>query len=263
MYILLFLLGWSGLILQLLIARGSLSVPSAIAFIVEVVTGWAPGIAAIVVTAVLARRAGVRDLFRRFLIWRVGLQWYLIALFLIAAIILSGIGLHVLFGGAMPIIPAAGSSFVNTGIVFVVFIVLGVLLNTEEVAWRGFALPRLQARYSVLIAGLLLVIPEVALHIPLFFDKTNPFFQSVGIYWFSAFSVAMVFVYIFVFNKTKGSLLLVTLMHASQNAWANLLSDDRMARPFQFSVALVWMIALALIFFTKGQLGYESESVDQ
>jgi hypothetical protein len=104
MYILLFLLGWSGLILQLLIARGSLSVPSAIAFIVEVVTGWAPGIAAIVVTAVLARRAGVRDLFRRFLIWRVGLQWYLIALFLIAAIILSGIGLHVLFGGAMPII---------------------------------------------------------------------------------------------------------------------------------------------------------------
>jgi membrane protease YdiL (CAAX protease family) len=263
MYILLFLLGWSGLILQLLIARGSLSVPSAIAFIVEVVTGWAPGIAAIVVTAVLAGRAGVRDLFRRFLIWRVGLQWYLIALFLIAAIILSGIGLHVLFGGAMPIIPAAGSSFVNTGIVFVVFIVLGVLLNTEEVAWRGFALPRLQARYSVLIAGLLLVIPEVALHIPLFFDKTNPFFQSVGIYWFSAFSVAMVFVYIFVFNKTKGSLLLVTLMHASQNAWANLLSDDRMARPFQFSVALVWMIALALIFFTKGQLGYESESVDQ
>jgi CAAX protease family protein len=163
----------------------------------------------------------------------------------------------------MPIIPAAGSSFVNTGIVFVVFIVLGVLLNTEEVAWRGFALPRLQARYSVLIAGLLLVIPEVALHIPLFFDKTNPFFQSVGIYWFSAFSVAMVFVYIFVFNKTKGSLLLVTLMHASQNAWANLLSDDRMARPFQFSVALVWMITLALILFTKGQLGYEGVAVDK
>ncbi len=263
MYIILFLLGWSGLIVQVLNSQGLLPMSLPLSAFVQILTGWAPGIAAVLITAILAGRAGVRDLLSRFLIWRVGLQWYVLALFLIAAIILGGIGLHALFGGAMPAIPAAGSSFVNTAIVFVVFIVLGALLNTEEIAWRGFALPRLQARYGVLLAGLLLVIPEVALHIPLFFDKTNPFFQTVGIYWFSAFSVAMVFVFIFVFNKTKGSLLIVTLMHASQNAWANLLSDDHMARPFQFSVALVWMIALALIFFTKGQMGYEGESVDK
>ncbi|HEX9386927.1 MAG TPA: CPBP family glutamic-type intramembrane protease [Anaerolineales bacterium] len=263
MYIILFVLGWSGLILQVIDSQGVLSMPSPVAFIVQILTGWAPGIATVLITAVIAGRVGVRDLLRRFLIWRVGLQWYVVALFLIAAIILGGMGLHVLFGGAMLVIPAAGSSLVNAAIVLVVFIVLGVLLNTEEIAWRGFALPRLQARYGVLLAGLLLVIPEVGLHIPLFFDKTNPFFQTVGIYWFSAFSVAMVFVFIFVFNKTKGSLLIVTLMHASQNAWANLLSDDHMARPFQFSVALVWMIAFALIFFTKGQLGYEGESVDK
>jgi len=260
MYIILFVLGWSGLILQVLDSQGVLSMPSPVAFIVQILTGWAPGIAAVLITAVIAGRAGVRHLLRRFLIWRVGLQWYILVLFLIAAIILGGIGLYVIFGGAMPVIPAAGSPVLETGIVFVVFILLGVLLNTEEIAWRGFALPRLQARYGVLAAGLLLVIPEVALHIPLFLDKTNLFFQTVGIYWFSAFSVAMVFVYIFVFNKTRGSLLIVTLMHASQNAWANLLSDDHIARPFQFSVALVWMIALALIFFTKGQLGYEDES---
>ena len=259
MYITLFILGWSGLILQLLISQGSLSVPSAAAFLITVITGWAPGIAAVLVTAVLAGRSGVRDLLRRFLIWNVGVPWYMIALFLLAAIILGGNGLHLLFGGTAPTIPAANSSVANTVIVFAVFVVLGLLLNTEEIAWRGFALPRLQARYGVLLGGLLLVIPEVALHTPLFFDKTNPFFQTVGISWFSAFSVAMVFVFIFVFNKTRGSLLIVTLMHASQNAWANLLSDDRMARPFQFSVALVWMIALALIFFTKGQLGYETE----
>jgi membrane protease YdiL (CAAX protease family) len=263
MYIILFVLGWSGLILQVLDSQGLLSMPLPVSAFIQILTGWAPGIAAVLITAVLAGRAGVRDLLRRFLIWRVGLPWYILALFLIAAIILGGIGLHVLFGGAVPLIPAAGSSVLNTGIVFVVFILLGAMLNTEEIAWRGFALPRLQARYGVLMAGLLLVIPEVALHIPLFFDKTNPFFQTVGIYWFSAFSVAMVFVYIFVFNKARGSLLIVTLMHASQNAWANLLSDDHMARPFQFSVALVWMIALALVFFTKGQLGYEGDSVDK
>ena len=263
MYIILFVLGWSGLILQILDSQGLLSMPSPVAFIIQIVTGWAPGIAAVLVTAILAGRTGVRDLLRRFLTWKVGFQWYLVALFLIAFVILGGIGLHMLFGGTMPRVPVAGSSFVNVAIVFVVFTMLGALLNSEEIAWRGFALPRLQARYGVLTAGLLIIIPEVALHIPLFFDKTNPFFQTVGIYWFSAFSIALVFIFIFVFNKTKGSLLIVTLMHASQNAWANLLSDDHIARPFQFSVALVWMIALALIFFTKGQLGYNTESVDK
>jgi membrane protease YdiL (CAAX protease family) len=70
--------------------------------------------------------------------------------------------------------------------------------------------------------------------------------------------VAAVFIYTFVFNKTKGSVLIVTIMHASQNAWSNLLSDNTL-RPFQFTVAVVWMIAIALIFLTRGQLGYESE----
>jgi hypothetical protein len=102
----------------------------------------------------------------------------------------------------------------------------------------------------------LLAIPEVALHFPLFWIKENPFYQTVGLVWFSAFSVAAVFIYALIFNKTKGSLLIVTLLHASQNAWANLLSDNT-ARPFQFTVALMWMIAIALILITKGQLGYE------
>jgi hypothetical protein len=109
----------------------------------------------------------------------------------------------------------------------------------------------------VLVACVLLAIPEVTLHLPLFWVKENPFYQTVGLFWFSAFSVALVFIYAYLFNKTKGSLLLVTILHASQNAWANLLSDNT-AGPFYFTVALAWMIAIALIFLTKGQLGYEA-----
>jgi membrane protease YdiL (CAAX protease family) len=158
----------------------------------------------------------------------------------------------------MPVIPAVGAPALNIVLSFVVLILAGFLINTEEIAWRGFALPRLQARYNVLIAFLLLAIPEVALHIPLFFVKDNPFYQTVGMAAFSAFSVAMVIIYAFVFNKTKGSLLIMTILHASQNAWANLLSDNT-ASPFYYTVALAWMIAIALIFLTKGQLGYESD----
>jgi membrane protease YdiL (CAAX protease family) len=170
-------------------------------------------------------------------------------------VILGGIGLHMFFGGQKPIIPAAGAPAWDIALTFLIFVLLGFLINTEEVAWRGFALPRLQVHYGALLAALLITVPEVLLHVPLFWVQDS-FIQTVGLGWFSAFSVAAVFIYVYVFNMTKGSLLIVTLLHASQNAWSNLLSDNS-ARPFHFTVVLTWIIALALIGMTKGSLGYD------
>lgn len=256
MYVVLFVLAWAVMIPQALHSQGFISAP--VPLWLELLTGWAPGIAAVVVASVASGRAGVRELLGRFRIWRVGVQWYLVSLFALAALILGGIGLHVWFGGAPPVIPAAGASVVNIALGFMILIVAGVLINTEEIAWRGFALPKLQAKYGVLAGCMLLAIPELALHLPLFFVKENPFYPTVGLPAFSAFSVAMVFIYAFLFNKGRGSLLIVTLMHASQNAWANLLSDNS-ASPFYYTVALAWMIAIALILITKGQLGNQPE----
>ena len=254
MYVIMFTLAWSVMIPQAMASQGRLPQPP---IILDILVGWAPGIAALIVTAFLSGSDGVRDLFRRFLVWRVGWQWYLIGLFLLALVILGGIGMQVAFGGTVPTIPAAGASLLNIALSFVVLVLAGFLLNTEEIAWRGFALPRLQARYSVLGACFLLALPEALLHLPLFWNKSIDFYQTVGIFWFTAFSVAAVFIYVYIFNMTRGSLIIVTLLHASQNAWANLLSDNTLP-PFIFTVALLWMIALALIFFTRGQLGYES-----
>src|ERR1043166_1363555 len=83
MYVILFVLGWSALILQVLNSQGSFSMSLPLFAFVQILTGWAPGIAAVLITAIIAGRAGVRDLMRRFLIWRVGFQWYMIALFLL------------------------------------------------------------------------------------------------------------------------------------------------------------------------------------
>ncbi len=256
LYILMFAIAWPGMIWEALFSQGRVATQSP--FFLSIIIGWAPGVAAVLVTAAAMGRAGVRDLLRRFLVWRVGIPWYLVAFFMLAAAILGGIGLHILFGGAAPHIPAADAPLWQTPLVFIVMILFGFLINTEEIVWRGFVLPRLQARYSVLAACVLLVIPETILHLPYFWNRDAGFYQTVGIFWFTAFSVAVVFIYTYVFNKTKGSLLLVTIMHASQNAWANLLSDNSL-RPFQFTVALVWMLAIALIFLTRGRLGYEGE----
>jgi membrane protease YdiL (CAAX protease family) len=258
MYLLMFALAWSIMIPQALHSQGILAAP--LPEILEILTGWAPAMAAVIVSAALAGRAGVSELMRRFLIWRVGIQWYLIGVFLMAVFILGGIGLHMAFSGDPPFIPAAESPAWEIGLTFLIFVLLGFLINTEEIAWRGFALPRLQVQYSALLAALLITIPEVLLHVPLYWVQDS-FIQTVGLGWFSAFSVAAVLIYVYVFNRTKGSLLIVTLLHASQNAWSNLLSDNR-ARPFYFTVLLTWIIALALIGITKGSLGHDPNTVE-
>jgi uncharacterized protein len=255
MYALLFLLGWPVQILDALASHALAPRPPAI---LNIATGLTPAIAAIVVTVILAGRAGVKNLFRRFLIWRVGVPWYVVAVFLLAAVILGGIGLHIVFGGAMPVMPIAGAPVSLILFAFTVTVLVGALVNTEEIAWRGFALPRLQSHYGALTAALLIAVPESLFHLPHFWNLDSVFYQNVGLFWFTAFTVAIVFIYTYLFNKTHGSLLIVTILHASQNAWANLLSDNSL-RPFQFTVALMWMIALALIFITKGRLGYKQE----
>ena len=257
MYILIFLLAWPEMIYEAAFSRGLVAAKLNMAL--ALLIGWAPGVAAVIIAAIIGGKAAVGALLRRFLVVRVNIVYYLLALFLLAAVILGGIGLHMLFGGAMPPIPAAGAPVVTAILSFLVLLVVGILLNTEEIAWRGFALPRLEARHGALIACLLLAIPEALLHAPYFFDKSVDFYSTVGIPAFTAFSVAAVFIYAFIYNRT-GSLLIVTIMHASQNAWANLLSDNS-ARPFYFTVALMWAIALALIFLTRGKLGYKESEV--
>lgn len=257
MYVIMFVLAWPGLIWEAFFSHGLAPIQSPL--VVSILSGWGPGIAAVTVTAIVLGKSGVKDLLRRFLVWKVGVQWYAVAFFLLAAVILGGIGMQVLFGSTIPLIPVKDASVLDIALGFLLMLVFGFLVNTEEVAWRGFALPRLQATYGPLVAGILLVIPESLLHLPYFWNKDVDFYQTVGVFWFTAFSVAAVFIYTFVFNKTRGSLLLVTIMHASQNAWANLLSDNTL-RPFQYTVALMWMIALALIFLSKGQLGYKPEA---
>jgi hypothetical protein len=55
MYIILFLLGWSGLILQMLDSQGVLSMPSPVAFMVQLLTGWA-----VLATSIIRRIFGIK-----------------------------------------------------------------------------------------------------------------------------------------------------------------------------------------------------------
>ncbi len=83
----------------------------------------------------------------------------------------------------------------------------------EEVGWRGFALPRLQARYSPLVASLIIAPFWFAWHVPL--KLANP---DVIPYLFYGLSFIPSTIFLtWIFNRTKGSILAVGLAHVTSN----------------------------------------------
>jgi membrane protease YdiL (CAAX protease family) len=262
--VLVYLFEWMILIPVAADARGLIVFHGPVAEALGLLSGWGPGLAALIVTGLTLGRAGVRDLLGRYLIWRVNVGWYVLALFGTAGFILGGIGLHVVLGGKAPSLPAASVSPTTVVFAFLVTVVFGVLVNTEDLAWRGFVLPRFQARYGALVASLLIGVLEGLTHLPYFFVPGD-FRQQVGLIWFMAFTIAIVFQMTWMFNQTRGSVLLVALYHAGQNAWANLLDTTPKPgpndlRPFILAVVLMWAVAVVVIAATRGRLGYEPDT---
>lgn len=241
--VLAFALTWAGLLPDMLVSQKIVSFQTPL--IVNLLTGLMPGLAAIIVAAIIEGKAGVVSLMRRFLIAGVGVQWYAIALGGLAVMILLGNGVYVLMGGTVDI-PALHYPLTSVALGFVLALGLGFIFNTEEILWRGFILPRLQMKYTAVIAALLIAIPEALFHLPYFFNKDVAFYQNIGPIAFTAFTFALTILFAWMFNNTRGSLLLVTLAHASQNAWSGLLSDNQPA-PFFYTVGLLAVAAVIVV----------------
>jgi len=246
LYLIMFGVEFTDAALYILYGRGVISfkVPDGLAFLLSILH---PLVAAAVVTVALSGWKGLRELFGRFLIARVSVWWYVFIIAFYAVDMLGGNALNASFGGAKSVIPVAGDPLWQIPIKFAVFLLFGVLTNTEEIAWRGVALPLLKKRYNnALIAALLVSIPEVLLHAPDYFVSEMNFRKSAGVVMFTIFTVALSVIFAWVFLNTKGSLLIVTLLHASGNAWSNLLTDNSTG-PFYYSLVLIVIFAIGVI----------------
>jgi membrane protease YdiL (CAAX protease family) len=189
-------------------------------------------IAGIIMTAVEDGKAGLKLMLSRLMIWRAGIGYWLFAfLFLVPAILFGSLA-NPLFSGdplsfskmwpIMKILPMFISFFIVAG--------LG-----QELGWTGFLIPRLQARFSALTSCVIRAILGGLWHLPLllysrFQHPALADFPYSG--WISqkGFLVTIVTLllmfllpwsifYSWIFNNTKGSLLLVAVLHGSE-VWA-------------------------------------------
>lgn len=230
--------------------------PFQVPFALYLFLGWGFVFAALIMTGLTLGRAAVVALLKRYLIWRVGWRWYLVAFLLYPVIFLSAIALNAAWTGAPVDFSTTfargffGSS-ANLPLFILPFFLFEAIANGEEMGWRGYVLPRLQGRYSALVASLILGLIWGFWHLPKYLGP-----ESSGTFGLSMVKiVGEAILYTWLYNNTRGSLLLVTIFHAAGNTaafflpMANTRSSDNMGA-LVFAVVLGTLAAVVVTVLT-------------
>ena len=170
-----------------------------------------PLVAGIIMTAVVYGRPGLREFFSRLVRWRAGIKWYAIT-FITPVILCLVAGVITLCFVSRSEISALTIEKMRELPDRFLFILLFIGLG-EEPGWRGFALPQLQTKCSPLMASLILAPVWALWHLPLIGNEFP--WPTVAPFVLSVFGAT--FMLTWVFNRTKGSVLLPMLMHATVN----------------------------------------------
>jgi membrane protease YdiL (CAAX protease family) len=176
---------------------------------------FGPMVAAVAITAQESGRAGLRSLLGRVVRWRVAPIWYGVALLGPIVLQLLAMALHVVLGGQPPD-PLVMVGGVPAVLVTTAYMLIQVGIG-EEIGWRGYALPKLQAGHSALLASVILGLIWVFWHLPVFFNPATGY--SITPFWvFLVFMIPVSILITWVFNSTGGSVLMVMILHAVLNA---------------------------------------------
>jgi len=135
---------------------------------------------------------------------KVNFLWYLAGLLLIIAPLVFAL-FYLLFGGEAPG-PAPNYTLPLFLLDLFVSLITGPL--NEEAGWRGYALPRLQSRFSALISSVILGILWGFWHLPLYLVEIRlPF------YIFIFLNIVLSILITWGYNNTNGSLIIAVLFH--------------------------------------------------
>src|SRR5919106_2112172 len=178
---------------------------------------WVPAIAALLAAALTGGRGALRELGSRLVRWRVGWQWYLVVILGPAVFSVAVAGIYALLGGSWA--EAAPPAILQGPWLFLPLFLLILTFTDglgEELAWRGFALPRLLTRYNALVASVVLGVIWALWHFPLVWTEGSVMYQQPV--WLLLVDItAKSVLFTWVFLHTRGSVLIAMLFHGATN----------------------------------------------
>ena len=172
-----------------------------------IIGGFIPSLLAIFLTLKKEGMNGLRLLERRILQFKLGGRWYLLTFL----IVIAGTA------GQLTINRLLGNSFnwnlflVQLGS-FLPLLILGPL--SEEIGWRGYALPRLQTRWNALTSSVIVGVIWGLWHLPLFMMVGTPQHElGIPLIGFLVGMSANSIFYTWLYNNTQHSLWSAILLH--------------------------------------------------
>ena len=195
-----------------------------------------------ILSSAYARTPGIRKQFSTLLKPRDPAVWYLVVFFIFPGIPVLAMAITRLFGGE--------AQFYLADMVFwdaVIFLLLeflrGFILTggiNEESGWRGFALPRLQVRFPVILAAGIVWFFWALWHLPYDIGRGIPISEMLEnrLIWNLVVSILMTWLY----NRTNGSILAPALFHPAMNVFGNQFSMTTAAK-----VLLIGLTIFAIV----------------
>jgi membrane protease YdiL (CAAX protease family) len=227
-----------------------------------------PFLAGFLMTAVVSGREGIHALLKRLILWRVGIGWYLFAIVCVPAIAMLGVL-------ALPGAPAAitQSALISSLAMYLPALIVTFVIAAggEEPGWRGFALPRLQERFGPLSGTLVLGLLWGGWHFPLVLTvgygggPSSSLVAELGTSLLQILGVTFTAIVItWVFNNTKGSLLLAMLVHGALDATplppSVLQALSQQYNPLLPPMIGMGLLAMLIVIFTRGGLAYHHDT---
>jgi len=180
-------------------------------------------LAGVLLAGVESGRKGVGELLRRGLLWKSGFKWWVTAFLYLAPLSAASLYLGAEFGDTTIDWSELRPLYQILPMMLVLIVLAGL---GEEFGWRGFLLPRLQRQHDALRASLVVGFFHSLWHVPLFLVEgtvQNTWSQQVGLIpallGYSAFVTAWAIQLTWFFNNSRGSVLIVAVVHGAGNAW--------------------------------------------
>ncbi len=227
----------------------SLTDPSIFFWVLVVVpTVIGPTLAAFLMTAITQGKTGVKALWRRFWNRNLSLKWLLVTLLGLEVLrLVTNLVVRAMDGQPYPIINTPNPFWMIVPLFLATFISSGM---GEEFGWRGYVLPRLQAKWNALTSSIILGILWAAWHIPAFIiPNISPLYQRNFWEWLPMILLFTV-ICTWIFNNTKGSVLAAALLHASLNTSVVVLPTQS-SLWYYYGIFLLAVIFIVIVFGPK------------
>jgi uncharacterized protein len=247
---------------------------------VPLVAQYGPSLAAVLMTGLVDGRGGVQGLLGRTLRWRANVRWYAFVVLVTPAMVLAALELCRAFAGApiqwsalrdwapgyaarfQGLMPSIGplsrliafmqKSPAHTAVALIPLAICNGGLS-EELGWRGYAFPKLEARWGALRASVVVGVMWGIWHLGpwelLFVDDLRTALRENAehVLLYLAACVPLSVLFSCVYKNTGQSLLLVIVFHAAENLAIGTAVQSWDDFPYPTYLMVLWAVAATMV----------------